>query len=395
MAYIRFPIESNPEVLMQESYAYIKSRSPVWMEHDGNLDTWIIQVLATQASELRILATDTPDTIFRYFGNTVLGLPPNSAASARVTSTWSAIDIDGHLIPAGTVVAIRDNAGIDRGFQTLRDISILPGLSQTDEGEVEMIAMIPGTASSNIGGEDVEAELIDSLGFIESVVLASTSSGGVDAEGVDEYTDRLSEYMKGLSTRPILAEDYQRVAMGQPGVYRAVAIDGYDPSNDTYFNDKFVTIAVVDQFGQDLTDDFKNDLDTFLQSQREVNFIVNVIDPSRTQIDVNFEVVVLSNYSTSLTESTAIANIVGYLSPATWGIPKNVTGAGVQRAWEETEFVYYNEIMRVLANTLGVDHVRSLTINRSGDPPGTVDIALDLPAALTEPGIVDGTAVTL
>lgn len=401
MGYVKFPIESNPILLQQQAFSYIKSRSPTWTEFDGNLDTWIIQVLASQASDLRVLASDVPDAIFRYFGDTILGIPPNSATQAIVESTWTAIDDRGYLITAGTLVGIDDGGGAQRGFRVLNDVSILPGLTTTDIGEVSLMATEAGTASTNIGAADIEVELIDPLDFVESVTLAGTSAGGSDAETIDEYTNRLSEFMRSLSTRPILADDYARLAKNQAGVYRAIALDGYNPADDTYFNDKMVAIAAVDQFGLDLPDETKENLDTLMQGMREVNFVINIIDASRTTIDVNFEAKAIQGYSTTEVEAACIADVTDYLRPANWGFDKSILTSGTSstwaiitqgaaRSWTENQFIYYNEVMAVLSDVRGVDHVVDMTMNRASDPPGRANIALDLPAALTEPGNIDG-----
>lgn len=393
MAYIRFPIESNPHILVQDAYNYIKTRSPAWREYDGNLDTWILQSVAQQASDLRVLASDVPDSIFLYFGSTILGIPPNPATKAYATTTWTAIDLLGHLIPAGTIVGVRDAGGTLRGFETVLDYSILAGLDSTDEGEVIIRALDAGIASTNLGIDGSEVEPVDNLDFIRSITLEETTTGGADAETVEDYMARLAEYMRGLSTRPILAEDYARLAMNQPSIYRAVAIDGYNPDNDTYFNDKIVTIAAVDQFGLDLPTEVKDDLDTFMESQREVNFIVNVIDASRTTVDVTFEATALPTFDPALVEANAIAAVTGYLSPANWGLDPTIRASDASRTWVETQFVYYNNIIAVIENVNGVDHVTTLLIARNGDSPDTDDVVLDVPAALTEPGVIDGTVL--
>lgn len=394
MAYISYPIESNPFTILAAAYKYIQDRSPAWQPHDGNLDTWILQAMATEASDLRIMASDVPDAIFRYFGATILGIPPQDATVAVTYSTWEAIDQLGHLIPGGTLVGIRDSGGILRGFRTLNDVTIIPGLTTTDEGEVVLIAEEAGLASNGLGGLGVEVEGIDPLDFVETITLTEPTSGGQDAETVDEYTQRLVEYMRGLSTRPILPEDYARLARNQPGIFRAVALDGYNPADDTYFNDKMITLAGIDEFGLDLPEETKDDLDDFLQSQREINFVVNIIDPSRTTINVTFTAKANERYSTTAVESEAIANVISYLNPATWGRDPNVAGAGGSDTWVETQFVRYNNVLQAIENTQGLDYVTSLTIGRSDGPQGTVDLALDLPAALAVAGVVDGTVTT-
>lgn len=388
--YVSYPIESNPTVLLQQAYNYIKSRAPVWQEHDGNLDVWMLQAFAAMASDLRVLATDVPDRIFRYLGDTILGVHPNAATNAQVRTTWTAIDIVGHLIPAGTHVGIRDGAGRLQDFQTVNDITILPGLFETGDGEVVLIAVEPGSAASNLGATGDEAEVIDPLDFVESVILFETTSGGSDAETVDEYTDRLVEFMQNLSTRPILPDDFARAARGFPGVFRAVALDGYNPANDSFGNERTISIAGVDQFGLDLPQQVKDDLDDYLQAQREINFIVNVIDAARTTINVAFVGTSLPGFSAAEVEAAAEAAATSYLSPMNWGLDPTIASGSNVDTWVETVVVRYNKVMQVLENVEGMAYISTLSINRSTDPPGTADVTLDQPAALTEPGTITG-----
>jgi hypothetical protein len=393
MGYISYPIDSNPFALLQQAYNYIKSRAPQWQEHDGNLDTWILQAVSTQASDLRILATDVPDRIFRYYGDTVLGLHPVDALPAIVTSQWKAIDLKGHLIPAGTGVIIRDGGGEPQGFHTINDYTILPGLSETGVEEVVLLADIPGVAASGIGGADELAELVSPLDWIDQVILADSTSGGVDPETVQQYNDRLADFMRNLSTRPILAEDYARMAKNFPGVYRAVAIDGYDPTNDSFFNEKMITVVGVDQFGIDLPDQIRQDLDDYLEAQREVNFVVWVIDPSRTTINVDFSAVAFRNFNSQEVEAAAEAAVTEYLSPMNWGKDPLITTGGAGKTWVETTWLRYNKLIQVIENVDGVAYVSDMRINRVEDPPNKLDIALDQPAALTEPGTITGSVI--
>jgi hypothetical protein len=294
------------------------------------------------------------------------------------------------VIPAGTLVGIRDNAGTLIAFRTVNDISILPGLSETQVGEVILVAVELGAGGSGLGNSQVEAELIDPLDFVDAVIMESATVGGVDAETVDEYNDRLALYMQNLSTRPILPEDYARLARNFPGVYRAVAIDGYDPTTNTFFNERTMTVVGVDQFGLDLPDQLRQDLDDFLQSMREINFIVNVIDASRTLISVSYEAVKLPGFSAQELAADVDAALINYLSPQNWGIDPTVGSSGASKTWIESPWVYYNKIIQVIENVQGIAFTRNVLIARQSDPLGTADVAIDLPAALTGPGDIGG-----
>ena len=126
MAYISFPIEATPDEILDAAYDYIKTRAPEWRENDGNLDTWILQSMALEAADLRELALDVPDTIFRYYGELV-GIPPIDSTLATANSTWTVVDNLGYVIPLGTQVGIRNAGGDLVPFTTIADVTIPPG----------------------------------------------------------------------------------------------------------------------------------------------------------------------------------------------------------------------------------------------------------------------------
>jgi hypothetical protein len=159
----------------------------------------------------------------------MMGLPPQDATPASVYSTWTLIDTLGHTIPAGTHVGISDAAGNINAFLTLVDVVVSAGSSATPAGSVQLQAVTPGLAASGLGGVGVAAQLIDTLDFVSTVVLSTATAGGLDAEDDATYLDRLQRKLRLLSTRPILPSDAAILARDVAGVYRAVAIDGFNP----------------------------------------------------------------------------------------------------------------------------------------------------------------------
>lgn len=227
--YIRFPVVSNPSTLAQQAYDYIKARSPQWLENDASLDTWIIQAFSTLASDLTELVSDVPDDIFRFFGTTLLAFPPQDSTQSTVFTTWTVIDNLGYTIPAGTQVSIRDSAGNQYAFETLVDIVIPAGNLSTAVGEVELRSVETGADTAGLGGNGVQAQLLDTLAYVSAITMTDVTTGGLDAEDDDTYLNRLAKFLRLLSTRPVLPRDFAILARNVSGVYRAVAIDGYNP----------------------------------------------------------------------------------------------------------------------------------------------------------------------
>lgn len=229
MRYIAYPIESEPEDMIADVIAFIQTRFPNWEPHDSNLDTALIEAFAATSSDTRDLASQVPDTVFRYFGANIIGLAPGEATYATTTTTWTARDTAGYIIPAGTAVGVVNSAGDFVTFLTLVDVAIAPGDVDTNVGEVTVVAAVPGSAGSGLGGIAAPMELVTILDWVTSVTMAGPTSGGTDAELDDVYLDRLRAYLTLLAPRPILPADFAILARQIPGVYRALAIDLYNP----------------------------------------------------------------------------------------------------------------------------------------------------------------------
>lgn len=227
MGYVRVPIETNPETLAQDVFDYITAQEPNWTPADGNLDVWIIRAIAAKAAENRTLASDVPDSIFGFFGSSLMAIPPVDAVQATADTTWTLTNTVGHTIPAGTFVGIRNDNGDLITFATVADVIVAPGDNVTAAGEVLLRAVDAGTQAN---GLSATPELIDVIDWVQSIAIVGSSGGGVDAETNDTYLNRLTTKLQQLSTVPILIEDFAQAAKdADPGVYRAVAIDLYNP----------------------------------------------------------------------------------------------------------------------------------------------------------------------
>jgi uncharacterized phage protein gp47/JayE len=385
VTYITFPIESEPEDMIADVIAFIQSVFPAWQPHDGNIDTALIEAFCATAADVRELASQVPDSVFRYFGANIIGLDPIDATSASVNSTWTARDALGHTITGGTRVGIRNSAGELVPFEVLADAVIPAGLTATDWGAVPLVAVDAGESGSGLGGVGSAAELIDVLDWVSSVTLTEATSGGVDAELDDAYLDRLQEYLTLLAPRPILPADFALMARQIAGVSRAVAIDGYDPGTSTFDNARTVAIAALDANGTPVSSLVKQQIKTYLESLREVNFVVNAIDAVVTAIDVVYDVTALAGYDTTDLLSRIDAALADYLSPATWG-----SSGSDPNSWTNTTVVRYLEIAQVINSVDGVDYINSLTIGTTGSM-ASADYNMTGVAAVADAGTFTGT----
>lgn len=381
--YIELPIETDPGVLTQDAFDYLQTRIPGWLPSEGNLDVWLLEATAQMVAELRDTAAAVPISIFKYFGQTLLGVPMIAASPAQLLSTWTMRDTLGHTIPAGTLVGVRGSDGTIYPFYVLADVIVSAGSSVTATGGVVLVASDPGAGLSGYTPAIDTLQLIDNLEYVASVQGYGAVGGGVDAEAEDVYLSRLSAELQLLTPRPILPIDFAVLATSVAGVARALAIDGYNPADLSSGNARMVAVAVVDALGNALSSGIKAQVDALLQAYREVTFVVNVIDPTKTTINVVTTVKAVAGFALPDVQARVAAAITSYLQPYNWGLPL----VGDTPQWVQQTTVRYLDVTNVIKDVQGVWYIVSATVNG-----GTADVGLTGVAPLTQPGTITVTA---
>lgn len=378
--YITVPIEADPDALVQEAVEFIQEQFPDWVPSDGNFETILLEAIGSMAADLNELASSVPSAIFRYYGQTIVNVPPIDESAASASTTWTMVDNAGYTIPAGTLVGIPSSDSADEfiAFETVDEITVAPGSTTTGAGEVVLQAVEPGEEGSGLTGTPT---LIDSLASVSSIALVGETTGGTDGESDDDYISRLSQELTLLSPRPILPNDFAVLAKRIPGVYRATAIDGYNPTGPLTGQERTVSVALMDTEGAAVNGTIKTEVDDYLQAQREVNFDVFVIDPAATAIDVDFDAKCYSQFDPATVEAAAIAALEDYLSPAKWG----QSPVGDETDWLNTDKVRYFEVAEVLNRVDGLWYVTALTVEG-----GTSDVTLTGAAPVATPGTITG-----
>jgi uncharacterized phage protein gp47/JayE len=372
VAYIDLPIELDVEVMKDDAVALLQETFPGWEPAAGNLETILIEAIAEMAYEQAAVAASVPSAIFRAFGLRLVGLPPIDGAVATGISAWTATDTLGHTIPAAAQVTVGDIA-----FETTEEATIPIGESSVN---ISVAAIEVGTAANDLTGA---MDLVDTLAYVDSVVLSGLTAGGVDAETDEDYLARLVEELQLMAPRPIVPEDFSTLAHRIAGVDRATAIDGYNPGDDTYDNERMITIAAVDEDGEAVSAGILNDIETYLNTLREATFVVNTTDPAYTTIDVVSTVTVLPGFDTATVLIAAAAAVQEFFQPYNWGRVSTIDNR-LQRAWVNTQRVGYLNVAEVIKRTDGVAFIETLTVEA-----GTTDVDLSAdPAPLTRPGTI-------
>jgi hypothetical protein len=384
-SYIEFPITTDADALAQTAFDYLQSRWPDWEPHDPQLDTWMITSISRIAAELRELASDVPVSIFKYFGQSLANLPPLDAVAATALKTWTVKDTAGYTIPAGSTVGVRDAAGDLKGFELVNDLLVSAGINSV--ANVTVTASEEGAAYSGIGIPASNLELVTTPAFVTGVTLTTVPSGGQDEEDDDTYISRLAVELALQAPRPIIPDDFATFARNTAGVWRALAIDGYDAVAATFNNARTITVAIMDASGNPVASGIKTQLDADLQAQREVNFVVYVVDGNYSTVDVQFTAVAWPGWDTTDVNARIVAAITAFLDPTAWGRPPY----GDFPRWYQTTTVKINDLVGIIDAVEGVKNVTSVTQRVSPASFAATDISLTGAAPVTRPGAISGT----
>ncbi len=377
---------NDPASIETEINEALASRFEGWFAPDGSLTEWQIKVKSRLVSLTRGLAAEGRVALLKQFGEKIAGVPPIQAAPATATSTWILADGLGHTIQAGTKVTIAvPNDGKPQGFEVVSDVVVPPGSEASEAGAVTLRAVIPGTQAN---GLTADPQLSNAIGFIEAITLEGVTAGGVDEEDEDAYLDRLVEGLQTLSLSLIIEDDFAKDARSVAGIARCLCIGGYNPETKTEGNPLVVCDFPLDAAGQNVSAEKMAELVARQQAKVPSGVKVFGENPTRTKVGAKTEVAALPGFEPAAVQAAVEARLREYLSPARWGTG-GLQGDPPAGLWQNATHVYYFELVSEIDRVPGVDRVISLETKKGAGAFAKVDIALDGPAPLAEPGTIE------
>lgn len=399
--YVAPPVEQSASEIYADLVAAMQAAFPGWQPNAASPDTQILLLVATVGASNGQTASSALTAVFRWLGlYLVPGAQPEDAVAATGTVLITFTDTAAHTIDAGTTYGVQLSDRV-LGFELVDDLVHASGTAT--EAGVPVIAAEDGTAGNGQTGALIQ---VDSLGYVASVVLEAETDGGVDEEDPDVYLDRLRSKLQRQAPRPITRPDFAEFPKDIAGVERAVAIDGYDPADHASYNpddpatwkERYVTVAAVDAAGEDVETSIRTAIDVMFNGSealgvvglREVNFVVVVVAPTYTTIDVNFTFVPWTTWAPADVTDRAEAAVAEYLSPAQWGNPDSF---GEGRGWENLTTVTADGLYAVLRGVEGLRNVSALTFRKSAVAFAATPVALNggYGPVLTRAGTITGT----
>lgn len=378
--YVDLGIETDPETLLERARDRMRAQFPGWEPSDAQLDSWILDVVADFGAMLASLAVRAAAAIYERHGLVVYGVAPVAAARASTSVTFTMADGAGYTVPAGTKVAIGDGAGGTVAFELLEALTVT---APATTGVGVVYALEAGADHNGLDPAVDGVQMLSGVSYVAGVAASAVTSGGADAEDPDTYRDRLVGELQAVG-RPVLPDDFAIKARRVPGVARAMVRNLYVGTGSLATEtERAVSLACFDEDGNGVSSGVRGEVEALLQAEREVNFVVAVLDPTVTAVDVTWTAVARRGYEASAVESAGDAALSSYLSGASWTAPE---GEGERNTGYEfliRDTVRRFELVHVLESVPGIDYVQTLTLALDGDTLGTAD--LTLPGAIPIP----------
>jgi hypothetical protein len=383
-------VETDSAAISQAIWDNVAARFPGWIARDGNLEVWLTEEYSTVAAEIRQEAITVPEAIYQAYGEEVLGIPALAPQTATGLSTWVATDTGGYTIPAGTQLTLAASGSDLIPFEVVTT-AVIP-IGETVLTDVLIHATSAGQTANGLSGP---AELVDPLPWVSSVQVDVPTRDGADGQTIDQYLSELILLMRLIALRPILPLDYAILALTRvPGVARAVAMDGYDPADGTWGHQRMVTLILTDADGEPCTVEVKNAVRQLLESLREVNFIVHVIDANYLTIDVGYTLTTFAEQDGPTVQGICDEAVATALSPATFRLGSaspSIAGGELMPPPDAGEvpsrqILRMNDLVALLDRQRGVDWVGTVALQGAA-----ADYTMPDAITLPRPGGISGT----
>jgi predicted phage baseplate assembly protein len=188
------------------------------------------------------------------------------------------------------------------------------------------------------------------------------SSGGASGETLDEAQARVIRSFDN-PRRAVSLADYERQAITTPGtsIARAAAVANFYPGLPCITAPGVVTVAIVPYLPADRPTPSAGLLTTVrrrLCVRRLLGTRVEVVAPAYVELAVRARVRALAGVDLAALREAAAAELNRFLHP--------LTGGHYGTGWPFGRDVYRSEVMQVLDQTRGVDHVVSLEFVDAG-----------------------------
>lgn len=288
------------------------------------------------------------------------------------------------ILPADFAALLESIPGIERA---LAMDGYIPAVNEVETVTVNATG---GTFTLTFSGQTTAAIAFNATaGAVQSALeaLSNIAPGDITVTGGPEATGPVTVEFRGAYAGTNVTQMTANSGSLTGGTHTATVATTIGGAAAQTGQERAITLAAVDEAGNAPSGGAIAAGQALLEADREVNFVVHVIPPTYTTVDVAYTITIEDGFDPADTNTLAEAAVAAFLNPAGWGIP--VSGDG--RNWVDEPTVRYNDLAWVLKSVKGVRHVTALTLGVHGGSLSGADVALTGPAALPTAGTLTGT----
>jgi hypothetical protein len=397
--YISFPVTIDPNQLLAVAIQAIQAQFPGWMPYEGNLEVVTLEESAAMMSVLAAVASQVPMAIFAAFGQLV-GIAPLLGAFATCEAEFTMIDAAGYTIPQGTQISfpLSGNSALicttvgsfPNGLAASTQVFLQQSFAPVETIETTTAVgggVDPETITSYINRLSAELQLLaprpilpgdfaemaqNVEGVFRACAINGLSPGRVVTDGVTSSGSLVigfSEVQSSDVGRSIYDGDGYiptgaTIASVNVTAHTATLSAAHAATNASSGNtftlgdltnqERCVTVCALDASGAGVASGVKTALVGYLDSKREVNFLVFAVDPTTTAVDVSVTAIARPDYNTTAVQTAIVAAIGSFLSAAGWG-----GGLLEPPEWNATPIVSLFALADAISSVPGVDVIGS------------------------------------
>ena len=216
---------------------------------------------------------------------------------------------------------------------------------------------------------------------LKSIANPDAATDGAEAETI-EHCEGRAALLVDEPERAVTLSDCEALALETPGtsLSRAAAIVNYFPGMQCYSAPGMITVVIVPSLplGRPVpSGGLISAVRTYLARRSVIGTRIEVIGPDYLEIAVTASLKAVTGQNKTTVHDAVVAALQAFLDPLAGG----PDGMG----WPLGRAVYVSEILDIIAQVAGVDHVVSLTLTAEGCGTQCGDICLN-PLALTVSG---------
>jgi hypothetical protein len=343
----------DPSTLVSRFVLNAQALIPGWNSEEATDEMVTAQGLALVISELVYAVNRLPGAAAQTFLQ-LFGIVRNLGEPATATVTFnlapSSINFD---IPLDTQLSLAV-AGQTVFFATTADTEVTAGTTTVT---------VPVSATTNTtlpNGIAVGTQLtpLGQLFFVNTIVLATSPSGGANPETNQQWLNRGITKLQGISPALVVPTQFTAAALNDltDGVFRAFTVNNWNPTlsgGAGAISEGCVTVAVLAEGDVELTTGQQNDLQSILEAGAVAGLSIFVVNPNVLTLPITCTVW----QEPGFTVDQVKANIATQLAA-----PVSAGGAGLTTdQWPWSSVVRLNALITAITQTPGVAFVATMT----------------------------------